>query len=363
MKTKKPIILFVARQIGTTGGAERRLLQLLSSPLKDKFELISYSFLGTLDVYIKRKKNRVLRNLQYIGRLFKLWYFLRKEKPDLIHSFDLESGVYIKIIQKYLFTSRSAKLIIGFGANTIEHAPTANILSRNSFQPDAYTCNSAAGKKCLNDILPKFAPPIYVIYNGLSTLPALKDEPEWRKKNSLIVGCISKFDNNKRGERIFELAEALGSSHPNIHFVFIGTGGGFNEWKSYYESQKKRFYNLTLLGVVQDAIQLVHYFDIGILFSENEGFPNAVLEYMLCGKPVVTTIAGETTTLVKNNENGFLVDPYEVEKFSAKIQQLCTDEEARRRMGEFAREYAKNSFSFTKMVEKHRFVYESLLYK
>lgn len=361
MKNNKPIILFIARQIGTTGGAERRLLQLLSSPLQEKFELISYSFLGVLDVYLKIPKNRLVRNLQYIGRLIKLWHFLRKEQPDLIHSFDLESGIYIKIIQNYLFTARGAKVIIGYGANSIEHKATAKFLSRREFQPNAYTCNSEAGRTSLLATLPHPAPEVHVIYNGLNTVTAQTEVPKWRKNHALVVGCISKFDNNKCGERIFEIAELTAESRPDIHFVFIGTGGQYNLWKEHYDKNRTRYSNLTLLGVVQDAMKLVHYFDIGILFSEKEGFPNAVLEYMLCAKPVITTSAGESASMIRTNDTGILLNTYNKEEFTNNILLLANQPELRNLLGQQAKSFAEQHFSFSSMTERFAHLYDSQL--
>lgn len=318
--------------------------------------------MGTLDVYLDIPKSRLIRNLNYIKRLFKLWLFLLNKKPDLVHSFDLESGIYIKIIQNYLFTARKAKVIIGYGANKIEHAPTAAFLKNRRFQPDAYSCNSTAGKNSLLETIPRPAPPVHVIYNGLEVIAAQTEVPDWRKKHSFVVGCISKFDGNKKGERIFELAEYVGSLNPEIHFVFIGTGGHFNEWHTYYDTQRHRFPNLTLLGVVQDAMKLVHYFDLGILFSEHEGFPNAVLEYMLCGKPVIATQAGETAVMVTEGKNGYIITPYSTKKFGDKILKIMEDKELCLQMGQLSLDIAQNNFNLKAMTHNYRSLYINTLF-
>lgn len=317
--------------------------------------------MGTLDVYLDIPKSRLIRNLNYIKRLVKLWLFLLKEKPDLIHSFDLESGIYIKIIQNYLFTARQAKLIIGYGANKIEHVPTAAFLSRRGFQPDAYTCNSMAGRTSLLQTIPHPAPAVHVIYNGLNVMAPQTEVPDWRKNYSCIVGCISKFDSNKKGERIFELAEYVGKLNPDIHFVFIGTGGNFNEWQTYYETQRHRFPNLTLLGVVQDAMKLVHYFDLGILFSEHEGFPNAILEYMLCGKPVIATQAGETAVMIQNGETGVLMDRFDTKSFGEAILRMAQQPDVGRVLGLNAQKRAISEFSFQSLTGRLQKLYSSLL--
>ncbi len=361
IKKKKNKILFLSRQIGTTGGAERRLLKLLDSSLNGDFNLISYSFMGNLDIYIDKPESRLIRNLFYIKRLFKLWYFILKEKPNLIHTFDLESGIYIKIIQRYLLTIRYSKLIIGYGASKIDHIPTSKILSRKGFQPDAYTCNSEAGKISLLKILPQPAPPLYLIYNGIDRVSPQEKVPKWRTENNFIVGCISKFDDNKKGERIFDLAEYIGKINKNIHFVFIGTGGNFKEWKLFYDSHRNRFSNLTLLGVVDDAIKLVEYFDVGILFSDNEGFPNAILEYMLYGKPTLTTSAGEVKTIIKNGENGIVIDCFDVKIFGQAIIEMHLNPELRQKLGLNAQKNVFLNFTFDQLTKKLDNLYREIL--
>ena len=57
-------------------------------------------------------------------------------------------------------------------------------------------------------------------------------------------------------------------------------------------------------GQVKDISGLLHACDIGVLISKHEGLPNAVLEYMAAGLPVIATdLPGNREALGNNAEN------------------------------------------------------------
>lgn len=73
--------------------------------------------------------------------------------------------------------------------------------------------------------------------------------------------------------------------------------------------------------------------------SSSEGFPNVIGEAMSAGLPVVTydCVAGPAD-MVKDGENGYLVDLFDDETFEGRLRKLMNDEDLRERMGEKSRE-------------------------
>jgi glycosyltransferase involved in cell wall biosynthesis len=82
----------------------------------------------------------------------------------------------------------------------------------------------------------------------------------------------------------------------------------------------------------------INVMDVCVLATFTEGISNSVMEYMALGKPVVATEGGGTGELVRSGETGFLVKPSDPGMMAGKIEELISDEELRKRMGEMGKD-------------------------
>lgn len=64
-----------------------------------------------------------------------------------------------------------------------------------------------------------------------------------------------------------------------------------------------------------------------------ENMPNAVLEAMACGRPVITSNLGSLPELVQDGENGLLVPPGDAHALAGAIRKVTEDRELAARMG------------------------------
>ena len=65
---------------------------------------------------------------------------------------------------------------------------------------------------------------------------------------------------------------------------------------------------VSMPGQCGDVQRRLNAADIFVQSSDYEGLPISGLEAMACGLPIISTKAGGTVDIVKNDENGFLVD-------------------------------------------------------
>jgi len=71
--------------------------------------------------------------------------------------------------------------------------------------------------------------------------------------------------------------------------------------------------------------------------SRAEGFPNALVEAMACGLPVISTdFGGAARDIIQDGVNGRLVPPEDPKALSACITQLIMDPDTRRLLAENA---------------------------
>ncbi|WP_018258232.1 glycosyltransferase family 4 protein [Halomicrobium katesii] len=96
------------------------------------------------------------------------------------------------------------------------------------------------------------------------------------------------------------------------------------------------------------------YLERGRLFVlpsvRGEGLPNAVLEAMAAGLPVVATDTGGVADAIVDGETGYVVEPGDEQRLRDRIETIYADEQRAREMGERAREYVIETYSWDAIV-------------
>jgi glycosyltransferase involved in cell wall biosynthesis len=102
--------------------------------------------------------------------------------------------------------------------------------------------------------------------------------------------------------------------------------------------------------------------DVFVLPTLAENLPNAAIESIACGTPVVSFDVGGMPDAVRHMETGYLAKLADADALAEGIRTLLVDEELRRRLSVNCREVAEREFSTD--VEARRFVelYEEVLH-
>ncbi len=111
----------------------------------------------------------------------------------------------------------------------------------------------------------------------------------------------------------------------------------------------------------QTAEQLKKQYADSNLFlfpSRHEGMPNAVLEAMASGLPVVATNIAGNEELVVNGETGALVPVEDAAALREALRPFLTRTEMREKMGSAARPRVEQSFSWTRTAEEYQAILE-----
>ncbi|MGL6105733.1 glycosyltransferase [Romboutsia sp.] len=119
-------------------------------------------------------------------------------------------------------------------------------------------------------------------------------------------------------------------------------------------------HNILLLGHRKDIPIILGITDILALVSLHEGLPRNLMEAMCNKKAIVCTNIRGNIDLVKDGENGLIVNVADIEATYNSILKLYKDRELIKIMGEKSFKYIQN-FSEEDVLKEMEIVYESII--
>jgi glycosyltransferase involved in cell wall biosynthesis len=88
--------------------------------------------------------------------------------------------------------------------------------------------------------------------------------------------------------------------------------------------------------------------------------PNALLEAMASGLPVVASCIAGNEELVVDGETGYLVPSEDVESLQAALQRLLSDAALREQMGSASRQYVEANYSWESTAQQYALLLEKV---
>jgi glycosyltransferase involved in cell wall biosynthesis len=112
---------------------------------------------------------------------------------------------------------------------------------------------------------------------------------------------------------------------------------------------------VTFLGwqAREDLVKKYNEANLFLFPSRHEGMPNAVLEAMASGLPVVATRIAGNEELVLDGETGLLVPPENVDALRAALRLILVDASMRETMGRASRRYVADNYSWQRVAEQY----------
>lgn len=101
--------------------------------------------------------------------------------------------------------------------------------------------------------------------------------------------------------------------------------------------------------------------DIGLLCSHEEGSPNAVIEGMASGLPMIATAVGGCPELITDGETGLLVPPQDPQALGAAILDLAQDPQKRQRLGSAGQSSLRGDYDLQTCVTRYERLYDALI--
>lgn len=120
---------------------------------------------------------------------------------------------------------------------------------------------------------------------------------------------------------------------------------------------------VALEGYREDAHGFYREIDIYLNTSIHEGLPLSILEAMAKGRPVVAPMVGGIPEVIKNGQEGFLIESRDSKEFAEKCLLLVRDRQLMESMGRNAHKTIQEKFSSARMIHAYGKLYELMMKK
>jgi glycosyltransferase involved in cell wall biosynthesis len=175
--------------------------------------------------------------------------------------------------------------------------------------------------------LPNFSPPSSPAAHGGLDLPGRKGRR---------IACLANLRPQKDHATLLHAMAIVTRRVPDAHLLLIG-GGSDESYRSAISAQIAHdglSAHVSLLGERLDAPAILGGCDIGVLSSEFEGFPLALVEYGHAALAVVATRVGQCADVLDDGASGLLVEAHRPDQLADAMVSLLDSASRRRALGE-----------------------------
>lgn len=357
------------------GGGERVCLDLMKGFLEKGYavDLLLMKKRGPYMSQIPPEVNIIVfDSKRIIQTLPKVAGYLKREKPLAILSITKHTHL-ITILAKILVRVKT-KVIVRFGI------PFSTVVEKKNlgehlmpylvkiFHPKA-DAMIAVSKNIAEELklqFPACKEKVSAIYNPKFLdhikLKAREEvvEPWLKNKTEPVVIAIGRLAYVK-GFDVLIKAFALATKEVSARLIILGEGGEKENLEKLIEENQLE--NKVKFVPFQDnPYSYMSKSDLFVLSSRMEGMPNALIEALVCGVPVIATdcVSGPREILVPNSSNqfGILVPVDAVEELSREIKEMLTNKD---KQLDYKRRSEKRAedFSHDKIINQYLEVFNS----
>ena len=194
---------------------------------------------------------------------------------------------------------------------------------------------------------------VEVLYNAVTTYD--RNLYNMESSNILFLGRLGK----RKG--IYDLIECIQRIDNKIDkrnkFYFCGDGD-IEEVKNKIKEMNLN-HRIAYVGWIdgESKMEFLKNTMINVLPSYNEGLPMTILETMAYGIPNISTCIASIPEVLKDGENGFLINPGDIDSLSMKLMDLINNEYLRKNFSNESYELIKGRFSLDKHIAKLKKIY------
>jgi glycosyltransferase involved in cell wall biosynthesis len=175
-----------------------------------------------------------------------------------------------------------------------------------------------------------------------------------------LILSLARLSYEKGLDTLIDAAEIVHRKNPDARFVLLGSGP--DRLGLEVRIRIKELIGVVKLGgFVDDIWPALAAADVFCMPSKSEGMPNALLEAMTSGTPIVATTAGGIPEAVEHNSSALMVDPEDPRMLASALLRMIEMKQDSRRFAEAAQRIVLERFLAGDVARRYETLYEKLL--
>ena len=323
-----------------------------------------YTISSAIPWYLKIARKFLAVIVFPMAAIIKGWKILRDKKVGVVYGYEthgiLAAWTLSKIFRKPLVSRFQGTILAPYisPVNVIVLFKKLEHLLSFWFSAELYiiTDDGTQGNQVLNFLNPKAFPRLRFWRNGVDTLTVRPYSPSrlatlraslGLRENDIVLMSLSRLERWKRVDRILRALPDVVFKEPRVSLLVVGDGT---------PDEKENLVNLARQLGIESSVQFVgrvshdkvadylNVADIFISMYDLSNVGNPLLEAMSCGKCVITLNNGDTGQLIRNEENGILLEIDQLDTLAECILRLVHSPDLRQSLGQNALHFAQMNF-------------------
>ena len=157
-----------------------------------------------------------------------------------------------------------------------------------------------------------------------------------------VIVSVGRLDANKNQALLLRAFLAIAEEYPDYRVILYGEGEERAKLEQIVKEAGLRS-RISLPGVTTDVVEAIYKASVFVLTSNTEGMPNALIEAMALGLPVISTDCpcGGPKDLIQQKENGILIPVHDEKALQVALRFLLDNPEHAQEMGRKAAKIQK----------------------
>ena len=302
-------------------------------------------------------------NLNRIISLFILFFYsffyLKKIKPDIVHSHSPDLGFILSFPCK-VYKIPIINTCHGITFSDMHYSFTKRKLEEFFLKYACFKKIITVNKNSLDDFKKLKIKNVNYLPNGIDLDQFQKKRSNINRKTVFLF--VGRIELEKGLKYLISAVNELRKKENNFELLLVGKGVDQVYFKDLVNTLSLTDY-IKFLGKKNKNEVIDYYYrsDVFVSSTLHESFPMAVLEAWAARLPVIITNVGGVSAICIDKENALIVPPENSKKISDAMTTLIKDQKLRRKLGENGKKLVEEKYGWDMISKEIEFIYEEII--